>query len=838
MLRATFSSLLHRKLRLLLSALSIVLGVSFVAGAFVLTDSLGASFDKLFSTVSAHLAVDVRGQKTLDASVQSGTGESRKQVPAATLDAIRSVDGVDEAVGNVAGIAQLVDHKGKVVGAAGAPTFGFNWNESRQLSVGHVVAGHAPHGPDEIALNTTLASDAGYQIGDLAPVITDAPVKRYTVVGIIGYPDNQGSLGGSTNVFFDTATAQQIYGRVGTFDDIAVSAKPGVSQGALRARIGKVLPAGTEAVTGKVYTDEQTSAVKKGLSFFSTFLLVFAAIALFVGAFIIFNTFSMLVAQRTRELALLRALGASRGQVTRSVLLEALVVGTLSSLLGLGAGVGVARLLTRAFEQFGATFPGGPTVIAARTVIAAFAVGIVVTSVAAVMPARRASKVPPIAALRDAAAPDRSLARQTIGGAVLLVAGAAAMAGGLTGTGLWLLGVGTLLAFIGIALLSPVISRPVAGLIGLLFTRAVPGRLGRQNALRNPRRTASTAAALMVGLALISAVSVLGASLKTSVAKVVNGAIASDFVLNVTGAGFPDQVLRDVSSVPAVGAVAGVKVDSAKVSGHDAPVSALDASTIGHSVTLVGKRGDLTLRPGTLLMSDKEAKSRHLRIGQRVPVTFAKADRTVTLGGTYGENQLVGAYLFDSSVAKSFASARNVAALVTLRDRADRAAARASLEKAVAGYPNVNVQDRSEFVKQTANQIDQIVSIISILLLFSVVIAILGVVNTLALSVIERTRELGLLRAIGMSRRQLKRMVRVEAVIIAMFGGVLGLVVGSVFGVALQRALSGQGVTELSFPFGRMLLYLVFAALAGVLAAMLPARRGSRLNILDAVATT
>jgi len=837
MLRATFKSLLARKLRLLLSAMSIVLGVSFVSGAFVLTDTLGKVFDELFTTVNQNIAVVVRGDKVSDVGTQT-TSVTRKEVPVSVLDEVRAVDGVADAQGNVIGIAQIIDTEGDAVASNAAPNFGFNWYESDALNFGDISQGRAPQADDEIVVNAGLAEKAGYKVGDSAPVLTDAATRKFEIVGLVTY-DGKDSLAGETSIFFTEPTAHEVLDRPDTYDEVVVAADENVSQEELAERIGRIVPAGTETVTGVAYTEETTSDVKEGLGFFNTFLLVFAAIALFVGAFIIFNTFSMLVAQRTRELALLRALGASRNQVIRSVLLEAAVVGAVSSVIGLFVGIGVAELLKAIFAAVGAELPDGPTVIAARTVIASFAVGILVTAVAAVMPARRASKVAPLAALRDAATPDRSLVRQTVVGAVLLLAGAAAMTKALVDGGLPLLGLGTLLSFVGVALLSPLVSRPVAGAIGSLFNRALPGRLGRQNALRNPRRTASTAAALMIGLALVSAVSILGSSLKASVEKVINGAVSADLLLLTQGPGFPDDVVRKAADAPGVADVRGLKFDGVVIDGSTEFVTALESAALDESITLVPEAGSVDeVTPSTVLMSDAEAKDRDVRPGDKLEMTFSSGEkRSFELAGTYEENQLVGAYLLDSSVAKDFRTNRTGVALVQLDDGADVAAARAALEKETAAYPTIEVQDRSEFVAQTGQQIDTVVTIISVLLMLSVIIAILGVVNTLALSVIERTRELGLLRAVGMARRQMKRMIRVEAVIIAVFGGLLGLAVGAVFGIALQQALKSEGVSELTFPVIRLAVFLVVAALAGVLAALLPARRASRLNVLEAIAT-
>jgi putative ABC transport system permease protein len=840
MIRATFKSLAARKLRLILSSLSIVLGVSFVAGAFVLTDSLGKVFDDLFSTVSRNVAVDVRG----DTVTSGDQGDVRALLPDSLVTTVRNVDGVKEAQGQVQGLAQLVSKKGKVVSTGGAPQFGFNWYDSSLLQSGQIVKGKAPTGPGEIAINQGLADRSDYKVGDKAPVLTDAPLKTYTIVGIVTF-DGKKSFAGETEIFFDTPTAQRVLNLEGKFTEITVAADSGVSETDLRKRVAAVLPAKTQAITGQALAKEQSSDVKQGLGFFNTFLLVFATIALFVGAFIIFNTFSMLVAQRTRELALMRALGASRGQVNRAVVLEAVIVGFLSSVIGLAAGVGVAIGLKALFGVFGAQLPDGPTVVELRTVIAAFAVGTLVTTVAAIMPARRASRVSPLAALREAATPDRSLKRQTIIGGIVLVLGAAAMTKSLRDGGLQLLGLGTLLAFIGIAMLSPLVSRPIASGVGRVFSRRLPGRLGRENAVRNPRRTAATAAALMIGLALISAVTVLGSSLKASVAKTISGAVGADFVLNTQSSGFPDAALQQAAQQPGVKEVAGVKVDGMQLCDNTScshakqvGVTAFPSSALGDLVKITPVAGSVSLKPDTLLVAERAAKSDKLKPGETVRVQFSRSEpQELTVGGTFKTNDLIGDYLVDASHAKDFSDQRNVAGLVSVDAAKDVPAVRKELDKSLAGYPNIDVQDQSDFVAQTKAQVNQIVTIINILLGLSVIIALLGVINTLALSVIERTRELGLLRAIGMARRQMKRMIRVEAVLICTFGGILGLVVGSVFGVALQQALKGSGVTELGFPVVTLVVYLLCAALAGAMAAALPARRASRLSVLQAIAT-
>jgi putative ABC transport system permease protein len=844
MLRTTFKSLVGRRLRLMLSMLAIAIGVSGVVGAFVLTDSLGRTFDDLFATVNKNIAVDVRGTETADGSATTDpTGTGRHDVPASTLQTVRGIDGVAEAQPAMFGTAVLVGSDNKPVTTSGAPTIGTNWVDSDVLNPLQVVEGNPPRAPDEIVIDSDLADEAGKGVGDDALVLTDTGQQRFRIVGITNYFNGKGSLGGETLVTFTTATAQKVLDSPSGYTELQVAAEAGVSEAELRDRVAAALPANTEAITGAQLVDEQSSDVREGIGFVNTFLLVFAGVVLFVGAFIIFNTFTILIAQRTRELALLRAMGASRRQVSRSVLIEALVVGTISAAIGLGAGLGVAIGLQALFGAFGAGLPDSPLVLEPRTVIVGFAVGILVTAVSAYIPARRAAKVAPVAAMRDAETPDRPLTRQTIGGSVLLVLGAAGMAVGLTGNGLWFLGLGTLLAFVGVAMLSPLVSRPVTRLLGAPFSARIAGRLGKLNSQRNPRRTAATAAALMIGLALVAAVGVLGASFKESVRKVADVSVGADFILNTVATGISQQTLDDVAAEPGVAQVTGlrfdeVRFDDARLAGEDQFVTALPPAAIDSTVTLEQERGSVTdLGPGRMLVSDELATDNGWSVGTTLDARFSDGTtEPLEIVGTYKGNELVGDYLLDESAAANFASPLYGVGLVKADPGADAGQLRNTLERAVEPYPNIELQDRTDFVGEVTREIDQLVQFFTVLLALSVLIALLGIVNTLGLSVLERTRELGLLRAVGLSRRQTKRMIRVESVLIAVFGGLLGLAVGSVFGVALQRALSEEGVTELAFPFGQLAGYVVVAALAGVLAAWLPARRASRLNVLEAIA--
>ena len=834
MLKATLRSLLARKLRLLMSGLAIVLGVSFVSGAFVLTDTLGKVFDNLFVSVAVNTDVEVRG----DSLFQGEGGTKRAPVPATVLDTVRAVDGVEAATGDVSGYAQLVAKDGKAYSTNGPPTFGQNYDPDPRVSPYVLRQGLAPAGPDEVAIDARTAEQTGYVVGEQVPVLLPNGQRSFELVGVFGFGDND-NLGGASIAACDQGPAEALYALDGNLLSIRAAADPGVDPETLRHRIAAVLPEQLEALTGTQSAAETANEIKGFFGFFQTFLLVFAGIALFVGAFLIFNTFSILVAQRSRELALLRALGASRRQVLVSVLVEAVLVGLVASLLGLALGVGVARGLQALINGFGGALPSGPLVIAPRTVIASLLVGLVVTLFAAILPARKAASVPPVAAMRESAAPERSHRRANAVGVLLLAAGSVALAVGLRGN-LALVGVGALLSFLGVAALSPLMARPVARLLGAPLARKVPGRLGRLNAMRNPRRTASTAAALMIGMALVTAVGVLGASAKASVGKIVKDSVGAEIVVQASGfQGFPATIADVLAKTPGVESVDRVRNDEARVGSTTEFVTAISPAAIGRGVLLTVVDGDLTrLGPGQVLLGQAAAKERGLGVGDRLELELARGGpNSVTVVGIYEDNELVGPVLIELASAASFASETDAAVLISSKPGIEPAVLLANVKAATADYPTAEVLDRSAFIADAAGDIDVVLSIISVLLALSVLIAILGIVNTLALAVLERTREIGLLRAVVLSRRQTRRMVTVEAVIVAVFGALLGIAVGSVFGVALQRALADEGITELRFPVTRLVLFVFVAAVVGVLAALLPARRAARLDVLRAIAT-
>ncbi|MBI1758191.1 MAG: ABC transporter permease [Actinobacteria bacterium] len=839
MLRATLRSVLARKLRLLLSALAVVLGVSFVAGALILTDSQQRGFDQLFATINENIAVEVRGLPTVGDQPNRGMPAPRSLVPTSVLAAVSRVDGVAEAVPSVSGTAVLIGRDGKPRASTGAPNIGTNLVDSPRLNLVHLVAGHAPHGPDEIAINRGLATSSGYGVGDTALVSTPVGQQRYTIVGVVAYSGDRSSLAGETLVLFDTATARRLLTADRGDTEVVAAAAGGVSQEQLRNRIQPVLPAGLEAVTGTELAAEQSNSVKEALGFFSTFLLVFAAVALFVGAFIIFNTFTILIAQRTRELALLRALGASRRQVTVAVVVEATVVGLIASAVGLGLGVGVAYGIKGLFNAIGLSLPDAGTVVQPRTIIAAFAVGIGVTVLAALLPARRAARVSPLAAMRDAVTPDRSLHRLVVGGTVVTLIGGGLLWFGLSGHGLSIVGAGALVTFLGVALLSPALSRPVVAALGTPLSRGVSGQLGRANSRRNPRRTAATAAALMIGIALVSALSVLGASTTATIAKVTDRVMGADFLVAGQRAKIDPVAVQRLRQVPGAATVSAMWVDRVSIDGKASQALIAPATALGSTVSMTVTAGQLAeFGAGRLLMSAKVADMNRLAVGTPVSVGFADGQReTLRLAATYEDNALLGDYVLAESVSGHLHRASYDLVLIKAAAGSDTGQVGTALRDVLAAYPALNLQDRSQFVAEQTKQVDQLIAVMNAMLALSVGIAVLGIVNTLALSVLERTRELGLLRAVGMARRQVKRMIRVEAVVIALFGGVLGLAIGTGLGVAVQHALAGQGVTELSIPGGRLLAFFLLSGLAGMLAAWLPARRAARLNVLAAVAS-
>ncbi|HEX2314301.1 MAG TPA: FtsX-like permease family protein [Thermomonospora sp.] len=828
MAKVTLRNLAAHKIRLALTAVSVILGVAFVAGTLIFTDTMNRRFDEVFDGIGKNVAVDVRAEKVVDGEDESGTD---RPVPAALLERIRRVEGVRNPVGNVSGYAAVVGRDGKLVGGQGPPQIGANWVPGGDYEL---KSGRAPSGPREVVIDAETAETTGYRVGDEIRLVVKGPPQRMRIVGLV----DAGSLMGATLAAFDTPTAQRLLLRPGQFSDISMAAA-GVSETVLRDRVARVLPNGFEAVTGTQMREDLKSDVSQIMSFFRTFLLVFALISIFVGAFIIFNTFSMLVAQRTRELALLRAIGAARRQVTRAVIGEAVAVGVIGATLGLAAGAGLALLL-----QGFMGLEGGSLVFTATPVIWSYAVGIVVTVVSAYFPARRAAKIPPVAAMRDdVALPQRSMRIRLAVGTAFTAGGALLMGLGLTGVELGghvmiPIGVGALLVFLGVAMLAPVISGPVVRVLGAAYPRlfGAPGRMAQRNALRNPRRTAATAAALMIGLALVTTVNVMGASMRASVNEAIDTQLGADYLVDAQGQGGIDAgALRAVARTPGVEEALPVYEGRARFDGKASWYTAADPNALTVGARLELKSGSTRLGADGMMVDEDLAASKNWRVGTTVPVRFPDgSDQRLRIVGTYAANDLLGSRVVSAQAYRAHTNNPVAAALVVNTTATDAATMRA-LEGALAAYPALEVQDRAAIKEAESKEIDSFVSFLTVLLTMSIIIAAVGVINTLALSVIERTREIGLLRAVGISRRQLRRMIRLESVVIAVFGALLGIGVGVVFGSAIQRALADEGLTVLSIPAVTLVVYLVVAAVIGVLAALWPAWRAGRMDVLKAI---
>jgi putative ABC transport system permease protein len=843
MLKATLKSLLSRKLRLLLSGTAVVLGVMFVSGAFVLTDTLGRSFDGLFATIYSGTDVDVTAKPKVDIDQFDG-GSVPTNIPAGVVDKVRAVPGVASATASAsADGARVIGRDGKVVTTFGPPRIGENWNGETDLV--KLREGRGPTAESEIAINAATAKAAGLHVGDQAGVLTLQPKKTFTVVGIFGYSGGRDSIGGALEIAFTEPVAQQLMlGEKGVFSSIDVRAGPGTTPDQLRDAIAAAVGPDYQVKTGEQLRAQAADGLKKGLSFFNNVLIGFAGVALFVGTFLILNTFSIIVAQRTRELALMRALGGSRKQVIGSVLTEAFVIGLLASILGLAAGIGVGVGLAWLFGNVGGSALELAGVgVPAAAIIGAFAVGILVTMVAALLPALRASRIPPIAALQESATPDRPLTKLTVSGAIVLAGGATLLGLGLSGSGIWLLLGGVLVSFIGVALLTPLLARPVVGLLGRLFSWSVPGKLGRLNSGRNPRRTAITAAALMVGLALITGVNVILTSATKSLHHTADNQVTADLIIagdpGAVPATFDPVVMDKVRAIPGVSRTAAEYMDLGQANGRLYNLVAVpNLGDYAAMFKLAPASGVLAFDgPSEAVIDSDSANKQHLKVGDTVPMQLSRGEiHKIKIIGVYSKSDVIGGLLVSSDLIKDFKVAQPTMGYVTVAPGTSVDTVKAQVDTLLVDSPEVTVADRSGYVDQLSAQFNTLLTMIQVLLALAILIAVLGIVNTLALSVLERTRELGLLRAIGMRRGQTMRMVTVEAVVISVFGALLGLAVGTGLGSATVRALKNDGFTDLAFPWTTMATYLALAALVGVVAAVIPAIRAARVNVLAAIA--
>ncbi|MCW2640751.1 MAG: transporter permease [Dactylosporangium sp.] len=847
MLRATLKSLLSRKLRLLLSGLAVVLAVMFVSGAFVLSDTLGRTFDSLFTSAYDSTDIQIQGKP----KVTGGDSEAAPgDIKASVVSRAAQVPGVAKATGAVVAVgARAVGHNGKAVGGAGgAPQYGVNWNSGDPMI--SLREGRAPRANNEIVINAGLAKLGNFKVGEQVGVLTLEAKKMFTLVGISEYSGGRDSVGGEQMIAFTEPVAQQLMlGATGVYNviDVKVTNKQDLTKvrDALRTQLG----AAYQVDTGKDLAKKQSDQIKKGLSFVTYFLLGFAAVALLVGVFLILNTFSIIVAQRTQELALLRAMGASRGQVIGSVMLEATVIGVVSWLIGLGLGVGVGWLGAYALGALTGDLKVAGLGVPAAAWIVSFVVGVGVTLLAALLPAMQASRVPPVAAMLQANTADRPLTKLTVVGAILFVAGGGVLAYGLSGKAggntLVLVLAGVLSTFISVALLTPLLGRPVVSLLGRLFSWSVPGQLGRRNSARNPRRTAITAGAMMISIALVTGISTIFSSATASINKVVDKQVQADLIIaGQQTSSIPPAIdpgaLRQVRALSDVDSVAAQAYDAAMIGGKRQFVATFDDMAAATRILKIKtKEGSVDrLAGGQLAVDDGTATKLKWTIGQAVSVQLPRGEaRDFRVAGIYvhseGASGIIASW---EDATKGFRAATATQAFVKLRPGTKVATAKGQIDQILKDSPEVNVLTRSEWIGNTTQFFDIVLIIVQVLLLVAMLIAVLGIINTLVLSVLERTSELGMLRAIGLRRGQMMRMIVVESVVISLFGALLGISVGAGLGAAVVHALKDKGISDLSLPWGLMIFYLIAGAVVGVVAAIIPAIRAARLNVLNAIA--
>jgi putative ABC transport system permease protein len=842
-------SLWARKVRALTTIFAVVLGVAFVAGSYVLTDTIFAAFDEIFSETLSGTSVVV----TAENPVKQENGET-PTISASLLPTVQKTPGVKLAAGAIFTPGAFFTAEGEKIGTKFAPKF-ISSTLPGPLESLNYVDGHRPHGPREASIDKAAAENSDLELGETIELIGQGAAEKFRLVGFTKL--GSASFGGTSVAQVTLPVAQRLTHKRGRLDQISVAAEKGVSAETLKRRIAKEMPAGVRVETAKENADRASEEIRESLGFLKTFLLVFGFIAVFVGSFLIFNTFSITVAQRVSEFGMLRTLGASRRQILGSVMAEATAIGLLGAVIGVGCGFVVAKLINLLFEAAGADLPTTSLQLQARTVIVSLIVGLLVTLVSSLVPALRSTRVPPIAALhafRPAPTRRRRLAYLALS-ILLAVAGAATVLIGLLGSGsagtrAALMGGGAVAIVFAVSIFSPRLVPPLATVAGwpLERLRHLTGRLARENAQRNPSRTAITAAALMIGLALVAFVTVFAAGLKSTVAQVVDENFAGGLVIQNSD-GFspiPNGAAKAARKIPGVELVATIRGAQAKVLENGTPGGTVQVNApthdVGEVLNIEWKQGGPSalrrLRDDEAIVSDDFASSHNLSLGdsfQLLTQTRARP-RFRVVGEFESKIGVLGSVLVTQGVmARDFAQTQDLFDFVKVEEGADEAKVQALLtvgsEKL---FPVTEVLNQAELKEEREGQIDGLVRLVYALLAFAILISLFGIGNTLALSIHERTRELGMLRAIGMSRRQVRTMIRYEAVITALIGAILGMILGIVFATLIAQPLKSEGFT-LSYPIGSLVLLLIFAAVIGVLAAILPARRASRLNVLQSL---
>lgn len=830
----------RHKLRSTFLTLCVVIGVAFVAGTYVLTDTIKQVYTQLFDEAFTGMAVGVRTHTDIEEMAV------RPPLPAELVDTVSAVPGVKVAAGGVFAIGgRIYDKDGKAVGMQFAPTFLADWPTVPELNSFRLVRGKAP-GQGQVVIDLEAADKANFALGDQVRVQTFSGVKTFTLSGVAKFGD-AGNLGGASTAMFDLETAQAVTNRVGQFDSIGVVADEGVTPDALQDRVQAAIGAKYEALTSSELSTESSDAINSNMSFFSTFLLVFAVVALFVGAFIVYNTFAIVVAQRTREMALLRALGASGSQVIGSILVESIAIGLVASAVGLVGGIGLALALKALMSAVGFSVPTGRVQLLPRTVIVSIFGGVMTTVVSAIAPAIRAANVPPLAAVRsvNTVASGRKLRRAATGSG-LLVAGLGATVLGVREIELRWLGVGAVATVLAVALLAPFVVVPFVRVLAypVRQLRGVAGQLAEENAARGARRTATTAAALMIGTALIAASLVLASSIGTSVDKLLDQGLRANLIVRTDGfTGIGNAATDSIAAVPGVVAAAPYRLGMFKLGDATKQLGALrgtdlDLDNPAYVVDLDTISGSLPdLDNGGIAVSKRIADERHLQVGDTVSMVTETGPYRQTVKAIF-KNSLFGDYLVSISThQKVFTDSTDYFALVRIAPDAGVGAVTERLKKVLeTAAPSAKVQTRDEYAGDVRAQVRQMLNLITALVLLAILIALLGVLITMLLSVFERTHELGLLRAIGMDRSGLRSMVRWEAAIVATFGATLGIALGIGLGYALTRTLRDQGVSTIELPYRSLLIVILLITVSGVAASLYPARRAGRLNVLQAIA--
>ncbi|MFJ3803609.1 ABC transporter permease [Streptomyces sp. NPDC090088] len=847
--RLSLSSLRAHRRRFAGTFLAVFLGVAFLAGTLVMGDTLRASFDSMFGEATSGTGAVVRGA---DAITTPGEAQGvRQPVPTSLVNAVARVPGVAAAAPDIQGAGQLVGADGEPVGGKGPPTLAGNWITDPELNSYRIAEGRAPARSGEVVVNRGAAKKGGLRIGDTTVLRTPDPVK-VTIVGLATF----GGEDGMAQVTFTGMTRadaeKYLTAKPGEAASILVRAGPGVGQKELVDRLTPVLPRGVEAITGRQAAQENTDMISSQfLTVFTTFLLVFSGVALLVATFSIHNTFAIVVAQRTRENALLRALGAARRQVAVSTLTEASVVAVTASAAGLAGGIGVAAGLQALFPAIGFPFPGGDLVIKSLSMALPLAVGVVVCLGSALLPAVRAGRTAPLAALRETAVDSSGASglRAVLGAGLGALAVALALTGVLVSPSVWLAGLGALLALVSFVVLGPVAATTTVRLLGgpLDRLRGVTGGLARRNALRSPRRTAATASALMIGVAVVSLFTVFGASLKATMDQTVSRSFAGDLAVSnpsfgAGGSGLSPRLAPAVQRLPEVDTAVGLGRGVAEVDGRGRALTVTDPAALARTFDLGTVQGSLT-RLGTdgIAVTRTEADRQHLRTGDTARLTFTDGkEQDFTVRAVYGRSELAGDYVITRAAwAPHRIQDSDTLVAVTLRSGVRADAGKAAVTRVAARYGDPRVQTRDEYAQSSAGGIDMMLTLVYALLALAVLIALLGIANTLTLALHERTRELGLLRAVGQTRPQLRAMVRWESVLVAAFGTAGGLGLGAFLGWVLVRASDGTSDTAFAFalPPGRLAVVALVGLAAGALAGLRPARRAARLDVLRAIAT-